>query len=859
MKVISISRKSDKKSPTYKTSVKSGFIQRFKAEMCDVDIDSQSDKRQNVKEYIEQRYNAGNGQQVFSAGTFTTLKAKAALSDVARTHNVPTQIVKYVTKAIDDDKASFTDLFKIAVRSRKLKEFIERSPMIFEDLRPILGNQKSTSVHASAVIPTPAIRDGKKVECFDYLPIRKMGNLLVSEFDGYDCDAVGLLKIDALNTKELTKISRMFEIVKNEYGVDLSLEKIEQELLEDPEVYECFQNGYTQDIFQFGSDGITKLTVDIKPENIFDLAAINALYRPATIEVGSTESFGRYKRGEAEPEYMWGTYEATKDTYSLLVYQEQLALIANQVGGLSLSDGVKLVKYISKKKIDKIMEYKEKFVSGAVKNGCPEEQAVNIWSNFEAAGSYLFNKCIAGSETLLGHDCTIEEMFTEMKFVGVEACSKTEDCRIVPNTIDDIQYAGFRDVFEIVTESGAKIKTTDNHRFPTQRGKITVSDMVVGEDMLYVTSIITFNLEKITSIKNIGRENVYDITMTAPNHNYINNYGIVTCNSHATAYSLLSYVGMYIKCHYPTAFYTVALEFCKDDDIPVLMGEMESSSKCKIVPPDINKSMDTFTTDYETNEIFWSLSRIKFVGSAGTSMICDERRINGPFKSYDSFIERMESYIESVKESKKENDEKFTNPLNFRCIKNMIIAGCFDHVENLTDTPHRFKLIQKLHEYNKRTIPETEFPTSEVGKAHFWSRLQVTMSSIGCVDYKRVLDLYGFTMRVKGATYHTFEEILDIYEPIKKSIIAGTIEEIEEKTYSDKNTGEKKLFAKVLLSENNDNLELMIWDNAWKEMKDHWVGKQGSIVMFVGHINYSQFNNTNVAQINKGGIYEFAK
>ena len=230
------------------------------------------------------------------------------------------------------------------------------------------------------------------MECFDFVPIKKVDDILVSEDDGYSLDELGLLKNDCLATKELSKLHETFDLVNEHYGRHITLEEIVESSLDDPHVYELLRHGYTQNVFQFASKGITKFLIEMKPTCINDLIAANALYRPATLENGATEAYANCKNGLVAPVYMWGTYNALKETYAQMVYQEQMVQIAREVGGLSLGDGVKLVKFISKKKVDKIKKFEDKFKQGADQKGCPKEEADKIWAMIESGGSYLFNK-----------------------------------------------------------------------------------------------------------------------------------------------------------------------------------------------------------------------------------------------------------------------------------------------------------------------------------------------------------------------------------------------------------------------------------------------------------------------------------
>lgn len=486
--------------------VDQGYLQGKSGSLPDVDTDYESLRLQDVRQYTERRYNAPGQIRVFMAGTFTTLKLKAVLKDVSRVHRVPVNIVNYITNVFEDGNMSWTDLFLLAATNKKVHAFIMDYPQVIEDIRTLMGQPRSSSVHASAQLITPKEKDGRFMEAYDFTPLKKIDGQLVSEFSGYDLDECGLLKNDSLATQELSKLRQTIEICNDKYNANLTFQNIVQSGLDDPKVYQLLQKGHTQNIFQFSSKGMIKFLVSMQPDKIEDLIAANALFRPATLDSGSTDKYVDCKLGDADPVYLWGTYNAMKNTYGVLCYQEQLAQIAREVGKFSLSEGVKLVKLISKKKVDKILALRDKFMAGANENGCPKEDAEAIWHMFEVAGGYLFNK------------------------------------------------------------------------------------------------------------------------------------------SHATAYAVTAYAGAYLKANYPTAFYTIALQWAKDDEIPTLMSEMELCSEAKIVPPDINVSGGTFITDYETNKIFWSLSRIKMLGAKATEWIINERNVRGDFSSIENFIERIFRY-----------------------------------------------------------------------------------------------------------------------------------------------------------------------------------------------------------------------
>lgn len=727
MKVISIQHKTSSKAvPTIDCFVDSGYLQGPGGSLPDVDTDFQSDRRQEVKEYIEQRYNHDGKQRVFSAGTFTTLKLKAVLKDVARVHRVPVNIVNYITAIFEDDKMTWTDLFLLAATNKKVHSFIMEYPKVIEDIRTLMGQPRSSSIHASALLVTPDTKDGKDMECFDFTPIKKVDGMLVSELDGYSLDEQGLLKNDCLGIKELSKLQAVINICNDKYQAGLTFQNIVQSNLADPKVYSLLQKGYTQNVFQFSSKGMTKFLVSMKPDKIEDLIAANALFRPATLDSGSSDRYVDCKLGDADPVYLWGTYNAMKNTYGVLCYQEQLAQIAREVGGFSLGEGVKLVKLISKKKVDKILALRDKFMAGANQNGCPKEDAEAIWHMFEVAGDYLFNK------------------------------------------------------------------------------------------------------------------------------------------SHATAYAVTAYAGAYLKANYPTAFYTIALQWADDDEIPTLMSEMELCSNAKIVPPDINVSNNTFYTDYQTNEIFWSLSRIKMLGVKATEWIVNERQARGHFTSIENFIDRVFRYkLKKYQywDDPDDMDEIKRCPVNARHVRNLILAGCFDKIENAQSVVERYAILEKAANLLGFEITEKDIPSDLRDKHYFWSQQQIAVSGIGAIDYKRIYDNSEAKTKIKGkAAWALLKNILDPDYDGKRVAICASIVDIEEKKFKDKKTGENRIFCKILLQQNNDLTEMIIWNDEWATARAEFT-KGGNLsqaknkmLICSAQVKYSDFTGNNNLQLYKSSI-----
>lgn len=973
-----------------------GLQRGGRSALPDIDVDYQSDRRQEIKEYLETRYNTGGRQRVFSAGTFSTMKLKAVLKDVARVYRLPHSLMNYITAIFEEDNMSWTDLFRLAARNVRIRKFVNDYPDVIEDIRNIMGQPRTTSIHASAIVVTPAEKDGQSAECFDFLPIRKMDGLLVSEFDGSCVEEIGLLKEDVLATKELSKLGAAINIVNRTYGKSYTLESITGEELDDPKTYDLLSQGYTQNVFQFSSRGITKFIMDVRPDCIEDLIVINALYRPATLDIGATEEYVRYKRGEVAPVYNYGTYEATKNTYGLQVYQEQFMSIAHTLGGFDLGKTDILRKAIGKKNPELMATLKDDFIAGAIANGCPDYEAQEIWHKIETAGGYSFNRCISGRERFYrpkngAWQPTIAQMYklhdsqyaamTGHRFLRKKyrtkgygtAFSLNENMRLVKNRIKDIRYMGRKPVYRITLADGRTIDVTANHSHPTSRGKVRTEALKPGQDRMivnagYVKKDTTFrftdkgtpnnpeyhrpylavkyvlNSSKghmgftrrpdseyvrlqqykdirmadyceyclkdgcrleihhidhdhsrcgayfdnlvtlctschkrehyragrrkwgeaglgtrevlVCSVEYIGEEEVYDVEMEAPYHTFVTGNGIVTCNSHAAAYALTAYAGAWLKANYPTAFYTVALQWADDKEIPQLMSEMELCSSARIVPPDINISQVQFFTDYSSDEIFWSFSRIKMLGIRTAEYIVSERQRRGPFSSLEEFIQRIFGRKHN-KTAPQTQEQAPRVPLNARHVKHLIMAGCFDKLEKIGAVTERYGLLKRAARILGFELSEADFPESLTDKHYFWSIRQIALSGIGSIDYRRIYDNAPVRERLKGrVSYMSLRDALNMENEGKRIAVCATVVEVEELSYKDKQTGNRVGFAKLTLGQNNDMIEAVCWNECYTRHRSLLCGAKDKIIIFSGVIKYSDYSGANSLNTMKTSIIE---
>jgi DNA polymerase-3 subunit alpha len=213
-------------------------------------------------------------------------------------------------------------------------------------------------------------------------------------------DKAGFLKCDILGVKQLDKVAAIAKLVKENHNETITFEDIE---LDDPSVFELFKEGLNEDTFQFGTAGLKAFCREMKPDNINDLIAAVALYRPGTMENGLHKKYVNIKNGKEKPEYDEGTYEATKETFGIAVYQEQVMQITVDVAGFDLVQADDVRKAMGKKDRKLLDEQKMKFIQGGRSKGYKEDYLSYLWSKLETFAGYGFNKSHAAAYAITGY------------------------------------------------------------------------------------------------------------------------------------------------------------------------------------------------------------------------------------------------------------------------------------------------------------------------------------------------------------------------------------------------------------------------------------------------------------------------
>lgn len=357
----------------------------------DIDTDFAGRDRAKIKQYMEDRFGQ---EQVCSVGSYTTMKLKGLIKDFSRIASVDFSEANLITSIVDAGDDTMLDLIKRASKEHRLKSFIKRNSDIFYMLPTLLDQPKTQSIHPCAVIIFPSVMSAS-----EWCPTRLQQGLLVSEWGGTEMDDAGFLKDDILGIKQLDKFTDILDLIKqnNKEVPDI------YNLPHDQEVFRYFGNGWNGDVFQLGSTGLTEYTRALKPQRIDDLIAAVAVYRPGPMENHYHEIYIKCKNEGRAPQYLWGTENIAKDTYGLLIYQEQVMKVFQEIGGLSMKEADDVRRAMGKKKLSALLGWKDIAEKGFLKRGATKDQFDEVWEAVLEFAKYGFNKSHSAAYAMTGY------------------------------------------------------------------------------------------------------------------------------------------------------------------------------------------------------------------------------------------------------------------------------------------------------------------------------------------------------------------------------------------------------------------------------------------------------------------------
>ena len=420
------------------------FLNPERRSMPDIDVDFADDKRGDVIDYVRQKYGDNSVSQII---TFNTLSSKAVIRDVARVLKIPIPTVNKITKYIPSKFGKVYSIDQALDEVQELQWVKNSDDQDIQDLikyaKVLEGMNRNASKHAAGVVITPG-------DVGDYVPLANAVSqqVIVTQFNMKEIENAGLLKMDFLGLRTLTIIRDTLELIQKNHGIRIDMDKIS---LEDEETFRLFAKGQTTGIFQFESPPMREYLKKLNPSSLNDLAAMNALYRPGPMDF--INEFIDRKFGTKKVKYLHPTLEEIlKETYGVIVYQEQVIQIANKIAGMSLAEADILRRAMGKKDLLSMKEQKVKFIDGAVKNGIDKKIAAKIFEAIDKFANYGFNKSHAVAYSLIAYQTAYLKAHHTAEFLAANLTNEfgntdkvtkfLEDCRklkieVLPPDVND--------------------------------------------------------------------------------------------------------------------------------------------------------------------------------------------------------------------------------------------------------------------------------------------------------------------------------------------------------------------------------------------------------------------------------------
>lgn len=356
------------------------FLNEERYDMPDIDLDFPDNRRDEVLQYVKNKYGEKHVAQII---TFGTLAAKMALRDTARVFGLSQSESTVWSQAIPNQVGiTLEAAYQQSDALRKLIAESSKNQLLFSTAKKIEGLPRHASTHAAGIV----ISDQELVSL---VPLQEGSNSIVlTQFAMGNIEEIGLLKMDFLGLKNLTILGEALKIIQYDKNKALHLHEIP---MNDQKTLELFQQADTSGVFQFESNGIRNVLRKVHPESIEDVAAVNALYRPGPME--QIDVFVKRKKGELPIEYPHDSLkEILEVTYGVMVYQEQVMQVASKMAGYTLGQADILRRAIGKKKKELIDEERHHFIAGAVRQGYKEAEARQVYDYIERFANYGFNR-----------------------------------------------------------------------------------------------------------------------------------------------------------------------------------------------------------------------------------------------------------------------------------------------------------------------------------------------------------------------------------------------------------------------------------------------------------------------------------
>jgi len=411
------------------------FLNPERVSMPDFDIDFCMNRRDEVIEYVARKYGRDHVAQII---TFGQMKAKAVVRDVGRALKLPLELVDRLAKLIPNDLG--ITLARALEEEPRLVEAIEKDERVrqlFEMARKLEGRKRNAGKHAAGVII------GRR-PLIEVAPLyRAPGeDEVVVQWDMKQAEMMGLVKFDFLGLKTLTVIDLASRFMRERGRPEFSIESIP---LDDPKTFELYQQARTAGVFQVESAGMRELLLRMRPDCFEDLIALVALYRPGPLESGMVDAYVRRKHGQEPVSYPHPKLAPIlKETYGVIVYQEQVMQIAQTLAGYTLGQADLLRRAMGKKKPEEMQKQKAVFIEGAVQRGIDAKKAEEIFDLMEKFAGYGFNKSHSAAYALVSYQTAYLKAHDPVAFIAATMSCELGSTEKIAELVAEARSFGIR-------------------------------------------------------------------------------------------------------------------------------------------------------------------------------------------------------------------------------------------------------------------------------------------------------------------------------------------------------------------------------------------------------------------------------
>lgn len=420
------------------------FLNPERVSMPDIDIDFDDANRQKVIDYVINKYGR---TQVAQIVTFGCMAPKMAIKDVARVMDLPLAEANFLAKLVPDKPGTdFKTALKESEELNKISQEKSARGEVIRQAKELEGSVRNTGVHAAGVIIAPD-------DIREYIPVARAKDteMMVTQFEGSLIERAGMLKMDFLGLRTLTILKDCLKLVKKNKNIDIDLDAIP---LDDPNTFEIFQKGETVAVFQFESPGMRTYLRDLKPTNIEDLIAMNALYRPGPMSF--IPNFINRKQGNETIEYPHELLEPIlKYSFGIMVYQEQIMQAAQIMAGYSLGGADLLRRAMGKKDKEKMAKERIKFTEGAAKlHGIDSVKANQVFDVMEKFAEYGFNRSHSAAYAVVAYQTAYLKAHFPSEFMAAVLTNEMGDLKKITFFLEECRRMRIQVLGPDINESG---------------------------------------------------------------------------------------------------------------------------------------------------------------------------------------------------------------------------------------------------------------------------------------------------------------------------------------------------------------------------------------------------------------------